>query len=264
MKERLDTLLVKRGICKTRTRAKALILAGKVMVDDRVIDKAGQLVKEDSPLKVKEDQPYVSRGGLKLARAIEDFSLDLQGKTVLDVGASTGGFTDCALQHGARKVYALDVGYGQLAWKLRQDPRVINMERTNIRYLREEDLKDKPDLATVDVAFISLRHVFPVLYRLKIKELVALIKPQFEAGRDEVGKKGVIKDPQIHLKVLKRVVEEALDGGYALKNITYSPVKGPQGNIEYLGYFIMKDKPLLEVEGKELLKETVREAHHKL
>jgi len=266
LKERLDSLLVKRGICETRSRAKALILAGKVLINDRVMDKAGTLVEEDALIRLKEELPYVSRGGLKLVRAIKEFSLDLQGKTVLDIGASTGGFTDCALQHGAEKVYALDVGYGQLAWKLRNDPRVINMERVNIRNLKEEELEETPDLATVDVAFISLGYVFPVLGRLNIKEVIALIKPQFEAGREEVGKRGVIKDPRVHGEVMKKVAEGALKEGYILKNLTYSPVKGPQGNIEYLGYFGKEDKPLNELEkpGVEGLVDSVVSKAHEI
>ncbi|RQD76379.1 MAG: TlyA family RNA methyltransferase [Candidatus Syntrophonatronum acetioxidans] len=267
MKERLDFLLVKRGICETRSRAKALILAGKVLVKDRVMDKAGSLVEEDAPISIKEDLPYVSRGGLKLARALEEFSLDLEGKVVLDVGASTGGFTDCALRHGAKKVYALDVGYGQLAWELRKDPRVVNMERVNIRHLKEEELEETPDLATVDVAFISLGHVFPVLSRINAGEVIALIKPQFEAGREEVGKKGVVRDPRIHAKVIEKVVERGLAEGYLLKNLTHSPVKGPQGNIEYLVYFVKegstRDKG--EVPGpKGLIESVVNKAHRDL
>lgn len=236
-KERLDVLLVERNLFESRERAKRIIMAGKVLVDEKKIDKAGTLVDRDCQIRLLgEDMPFVSRGGFKLNKAIEEFSLDLNGKIAADIGASTGGFTDCMLQHGAVKVYAIDVGYGQLAWKLRQDSRVVNMERTNIRNVTPDMLVDELDFASIDVAFISLDKVLPVAFNLLNNngEIVALIKPQFEAGREKVGKHGVVRDKAVHVEVINKVISIAADVGFIVEDLTYSPIKGPEGNIEYL------------------------------
>ncbi len=237
MKERLDAAIVARGLVSGRDRAKAIIMAGQVFVDGQRADKPGQQVNETSRIEVRGDtMPFVSRGGLKLQKAMEAFGLDLRGAVCADIGASTGGFTDCMLQRGARKVYAIDVGYGQLAWKLRTDPRVVNLERTNIRYVTEEQVPEELDFLSVDVSFISLGLVLPVVHRLlKPKcKAVCLVKPQFEAGREKVGKKGVVRDPAVHEEVIRKVLETAVSLGFAPLGLTYSPVKGPEGNIEYL------------------------------
>lgn len=236
-KERLDVLLTEKNLVSSRERAKTSIMAGLVYVDGQKIDKPGTLVKIDSDIKVAGDSiGYVSRGGLKLAKAVQAFSLELEGKICADIGASTGGFTDCSLQNGAVKVYAIDVGYGQLAWSLRTDERVINMERTNIRNVTPADLAESLDFASIDVAFISLEKVLPHVKELLSSqgEIVALIKPQFEAGRDKVGKKGVVRDPNIHIEVIEKVIAFSNSIGLKAINLTYSPVKGPEGNIEYL------------------------------
>ncbi len=236
-KERLDVLLTSRNLTSSRERAKRLIMAGSVLVNGQKIDKAGTVVPEDAEIRILgDDLPYVSRGGLKLEKAIQSFALSLENKVAADIGASTGGFTDCMLQNGARKVYAIDVGYGQLAWKLRTDERVVNMERTNIRYVTPDQLADVPDFASIDVAFISLTKVLSVVFQLlsSAGECIALIKPQFEAGREHVGKKGVVKDPSVHLDVIRRIGDFALETGFSIEGLTFSPVKGPEGNIEYL------------------------------
>ncbi|WP_096201190.1 TlyA family RNA methyltransferase [Bacillus sp. FJAT-45350] len=239
-KERVDILLVEKGLIETREKAKRSIMAGLIYVNEERIDKPGMKIDTDSILTIKGDVlPYVSRGGLKLEKAINRFNLSLQDKIVLDIGASTGGFTDCSLQNGAKLVYALDVGYNQLAWKLRQDERVQVMERTNFRYVKPEDLQEgMPDFATIDVSFISLKLILPVLGTLLVNhgEVVALVKPQFEAGREEVGKKGIVRDPKTHTKVLTYMVEFALGQGYDVKGIDFSPIKGGEGNIEFLLY----------------------------
>lgn len=237
MKQRLDVLLQERHLVGSRERAKAVIMAGQVLVNGQKLDKAGILVSEDAAIELIGNQlPYVSRGGLKLAKAIEFFGLSLAGKVVADIGASTGGFTDCALQNGAAKVFAIDVGYGQLAWKLRTDPRVVNRERTNIRHVAAADLGELVDLATIDVAFISLTKVLGVVDSLLKAhgEIVALIKPQFEAGKGKVGKHGVVRDPATHRDVIAAVIACARGLGLAVAGLTFSPVKGPEGNIEYL------------------------------
>ena len=235
MKERLDVIIGER--IGSRTRAKAMILAGKILVNGQKIDKAGTLIALDSEIRILgEEMPFVSRGGLKLQKGLEVFGIDLRGKVAADVGASTGGFTDCMLQNGAAKVYAIDVGYGQLAWKLRRDSRVINMERTNIRKVRREDFPEEIDFISIDVAFISLEKVLPVVYNIGKGEVVALIKPQFEAGREQVGKRGVVRDKQIHIMVIEKVMKCALDLGFRISGLDYSPIKGPEGNIEYLLY----------------------------
>jgi 23S rRNA (cytidine1920-2'-O)/16S rRNA (cytidine1409-2'-O)-methyltransferase len=236
-KIRLDLLLVDRGICQTRERARALIMSGAVIVGESKLDKAGVLVSPYAEIRIEgEDNPYVSRGGLKLKGALTAFDLNVKDLVALDVGASTGGFTDCLLQEGARKVYAIDVGYGQLAWKLRTDERVVNLERTNIRYFEGSEIKDTIDLATIDASFISLRLVIPaVLRQVKKRDaiILALIKPQFEAGRDEVEKGGVIRDPEIHDKVIEGIREFSLELGLSVMGVCESPLKGPKGNREF-------------------------------
>ncbi len=237
MKERLDKLLVQQGLVTSRERARALILAGKVVVDDHRVDKAGIKVEVDAHLRLKgEDIPFVSRGGLKLQKGLEQFAIDVSGRVAIDVGASTGGFTDCLLQHGAAKVYAVDVGYGQLAWKLREDPRVINLERCNIRTLQAESLQEPPSLAVIDASFISLSKVLPQTLELlsATAEVLALIKPQFEVGKGLVGKGGVVKDEKLHQQVIDDVQEMALELGCQVLGVTESPILGPKGNKEFL------------------------------
>ena len=241
-KERLDVLLVERGLAETRSRAQAVIMAGEVYVNGQKADKAGMEVPLEAGIEVRGSAcPYVSRGGLKLEKALRDFGVDPTGYVCSDSGASTGGFTDCLLQQGASKVFAIDVGYGQLAWKIRSDPRVVVMERTNIRYVTPEDLGEALDLSVVDVSFISLKIVLPAIQKLlkPTGQVLCLIKPQFEAGKENVGKKGVVRDPAVHEKVLSGFVELAAELGMALKNLTFSPVKGPEGNIEFLGHLSM-------------------------
>ncbi len=238
-KERLDKLLVERGLVQSRERARAMILAGQVVVNDHAVDKAGTQVGSDAEIRFKgEDIPYVSRGGLKLEKGLEAFSLKVEGRVAIDVGASTGGFTDCLLQKGAARVYAVDVGYGQLAWKLRQDPRVVNMERTNIRDLSPEALTEQPSLAVIDASFISLDKVLPSTLPLLEAdgEVLALIKPQFEVGRGEVGKGGVVRDPEKHAQVVEKIKEFAAQLGCKVLGVTDSPILGPKGNREFLIY----------------------------
>ncbi len=238
-KNRLDAELFARGLVPSRERGRALIMAGAVYVGGQKALKAGQTVKPDELIEVREnDNPFVSRGGLKLQKAMQTFPITLEEKICMDVGASTGGFTDCMLQSGARKVYAIDVGYGQLAWKLRTDPRVVNLERTNFRYCTREQVPDEADFASVDVSFISLRIILPVLHGLLRDggEAVCLIKPQFEAGRENVGKKGVVRDPAVHAQVVRDVTHLAAETGFSVRGLTFSPIRGPEGNIEYLMY----------------------------
>jgi 23S rRNA (cytidine1920-2'-O)/16S rRNA (cytidine1409-2'-O)-methyltransferase len=238
-KERLDKLLVARGLAQSRERARALILAGQVVVDHHTVDKAGAQVSADVSLRLKgEDIPYVSRGGLKLEKALEFFAIEVTGKVAIDVGASTGGFTDCLLQRGAARVYAVDVGYGQLAWSLRQDGRVINLERTNIRHLQPESLAERPVLAVIDASFISLDKVLPATLALLTDdgEIVALIKPQFEVGRGAVGKGGVVRDTRQHGEVVERIRQLAGELGCEVLGVTESPILGPKGNREFLIY----------------------------
>ncbi len=239
MKERLDVLLVKRNLAESREKAKAIIMSGIVYVDGQKEDKAGSTFEETAAIEVRGTTlKYVSRGGLKLEKAMTHFGLDLRGKVCMDVGSSTGGFTDCMLQNGAIKVYAVDVGHGQLAWKLRNDPRVVCMERTNIRYVTREEIKEPVDFASIDVSFISLTKVLGPVKSLLTDEgqVVCLIKPQFEAGREKVGKKGVVRDKKVHLEVIRMVMEFAAGLGFELLNLEYSPIRGPEGNIEYLLY----------------------------
>ena len=239
MKKRLDLLLVERGLVETRQKAQALIMAGQVYVKGQKVDKAGAPTDPEAPVEVRgEGLRYVSRGGLKLEKAMALWPIDLQGKTCADIGASTGGFTECMLQNGAGNVYAVDVGYGQLAWKLRSDERVVTLERTNARYLTHEEIPDELDFFSVDVSFISLSLILPPIRTLMKPggQGVCLIKPQFEAGRDKVGKKGVVRDKAVHLEVLEHFLDHARAAGFALRGLTFSPIRGPEGNIEYLGW----------------------------
>lgn len=250
MKQRLDILLTEKNFFDSRARAKAMIMAGKILVNGQKVDKAGTLIAPDAEIRILgEEMPFVSRGGLKLQKALDVFKIILSGKIAVDVGASTGGFTDCMLQHGAKKVYAIDVGYGQLAWKLRSNVQVVNMERTNIRNVTRKDFYDELDFVSIDVAFISLEKVLPVVYDLlkNSGEVVALIKPQFEAGREHVGKKGVVKDKKIHAAVIEKVLNFAASVGFGIRGLDFSPVKGPEGNIEYLAY-LSKDDAAADVE----------------
>ncbi len=237
MKERLDVLLIKRNLAESREKAKAIIMAGSVFVDGQREDKAGSSFQEDVQIEVKgHTLPYVSRGGLKLEKALAEFDVTVEGKVCTDVGSSTGGFTDCMLQNGAVKVYAIDVGRGQLDWKLRQDDRVVCMEKTNIRYVTPADIGEPVDFSSIDVSFISLTKVLePIRRYLKADgEIVALIKPQFEAGREKVGKKGVVREKSTHHEVIEKVAGYANSIGFEVLNINFSPIKGPEGNIEYL------------------------------
>ena len=269
MKERLDVLLVKKGLAPSREKAKAVIMAGSVYVDGQKEDKAGSVFDEESAqIEVRGHVlPYVSRGGLKLEKALKVFPITLTDKICMDIGASTGGFTDCMLQNGAVKVYSVDVGYGQLDWKLRQDDRVVCMEKTNFRYMTPEDIPDVLDFASVDVSFISLDKILTPAYALLREqgEMVALIKPQFEAGREKVGKKGVVRDPKVHEEVISRIVRHADEVSFEVLDLSYSPIRGPEGNIEYLIH--LKKNPertvypdILEVFEKKI-KEIVEEAH---
>ena len=239
MKERLDILVVDRGLAPSREKAKALIMAGQVFVDNEREDKPGNKFDTESLIEIHgKTLPYVSRGGLKLEKAIEAFDINLAGMICMDIGASTGGFTDCMLQNGASKVYAVDVGYGQFDWGLRNDERVVCMEKTNIRYVTPDDIDDVLDFASCDVSFISLSKVLPAAYELLKSDgrMVTLIKPQFEAGKDKVGKKGVVRDATVHIEVIENVYACVKELGFAVKGIDYSPIKGPEGNIEYLMY----------------------------
>lgn len=236
-KLRLDVALFEKGFCESREKAKALIMAGQVYVNGQKVIKGGSVLKEDDEIEVRgKKMPFVSRGGLKLQKAVDVFGVKLENTVCMDIGASTGGFTDCMLQHGAKKVYAIDVGYGQLAWKLRNDERVINLERTNFRYVTKEVIKDDIDFASVDVSFISLKLILPVMreFLKENGEAVCLIKPQFEAGREKVGKKGVVRDTAVHVEVVEGICSFVLENGFDILALDFSPVKGPEGNIEYL------------------------------
>ena len=245
-RKRLDVLLTERGLAESRQKAQAVIMAGQVFWQGKRMDKAGASVPEDAELEVRGGLKYVSRGGLKLEKAMETFDLpDLTGAVAIDAGASTGGFTDCMLQNGAAKVYAVDVGYGQLTWSLRSDPRVVCMERTNVRYLTREQIPEDLDFGSVDVSFISLRLILPAIRPLmkQTGELVCLIKPQFEAGREKVGKKGVVRDRAVHREVLEQFLRYAADCDFYVKDLTFSPIRGPEGNIEYLGHLTVREQP---------------------
>jgi 23S rRNA (cytidine1920-2'-O)/16S rRNA (cytidine1409-2'-O)-methyltransferase len=246
MKKRLDLLLVEKGYYESREKAKAVIMAGCVYVNNQKADKAGSSYPEDAVIEVRDSSDrYVSRGGYKLEKAMNVFPISLEGKVAMDIGASTGGFTDCMLRAGARKVYAVDVGYGQLAWKLRTDPRVVNLERTNMRYVTDEQVPEKIDFFSADVAFISLKLILPPARAVCADDATAvcLIKPQFEAGREFVGKNGVVKDRSVHARVVNEIVEFCLENGFSVLGLDYSPIKGPQGNIEYLIYIARSDMP---------------------
>lgn len=264
MKERLDVLLVEKGFFPSREKAKTSIMAGIVFVDNNRVDKAGTLIKTDANIFVKEDIcPYVSRGGLKLEKALKEFDFTLDDAICVDMGASTGGFTDCMLKKGAKKVYAIDVGYGQLDYKLRTDDRVINMEKTNIRYLDLDLIKESAGFISIDVSFISLNLIFPVASKILDTEgsIVALVKPQFEAGREQVGKKGIVRDSKVHMSVLEKVSKYANDAELYVQGLTWSPVTGAKGNIEYLMHLSKKENQL-NIE--QLAEETVRLSHNEL
>lgn len=257
-KTRLDVAVFEQGYAPSREKAKALIMAGIVYVNNQKVDKAGFELKEGDVLEVRgKTLQYVSRGGLKLEKAMQEFPITLEGKICMDVGASTGGFTDCMLQNGAVKVYSVDVGYGQLAWKLRIDERVVNLERTNFRYATREQIPDEIDFASVDVSFISLKHILPNLNTLLASDgqAVCLIKPQFEAGKEKVGKKGVVRDLNVHLEVVENVINLAVENGFSVMGLQFSPIKGPEGNIEYLIYLNKSANPIVSenVNAKELV-----------
>jgi 23S rRNA (cytidine1920-2'-O)/16S rRNA (cytidine1409-2'-O)-methyltransferase len=242
-KKRLDVAMVERGLAESRQKAQAVIMAGQVFVDGQRVDKAGAPVTEARAIEVRgRALPYVSRGGLKLEKAMQLWPIALNGAVCADIGASTGGFTDCMLQNGAQKVYAVDVGYNQLDYRLRTHPQVVCMERTNARYLTQEQIPDLLDFFSVDVSFISLNLILPALRPLmkETGEGVCLVKPQFEAGKEKVGKKGVVRDPEVHLEVLEHFLEHAAHAGFFVKDITFSPIRGPEGNIEYLGYLSVR------------------------
>ncbi len=262
-KIRLDSYLADAGLAPSREKAKALIMAGVVFVDNQKCDKAGTFVTPKQNIEVRGgDLKYVSRGGLKLEKAMAEFSVSLGNKICMDIGASTGGFTDCMLQNGAKKVFAVDVGYGQLAWKLRTDERVVNMERTNIRYVTKEQIETSLDFASIDVAFISLRLVLPVAFDLLKEdgEVVALIKPQFEAGKEKVGKKGVVKEKSTHIEVVRAIYDFAVEQGFGVLGLDFSPIKGPEGNIEYLIYLKKGAKTLVSADETVLVAERSHEA----
>lgn len=266
-KERLDVLLVNRGLSESREKAKRTIMAGLVYVNGEKEDKAGSTFPEEAQIEVRGNAlRYVSRGGLKLEKAIEEFQVNPAGKVCMDIGASTGGFTDCMLQNGAVKVYAIDVGHGQLAWKLRNDARVISMEKTNIRYVTPEQIGEKAELISIDVSFISLKLVLPVVKTLlgEKGEVLCLIKPQFEAGREQVGKKGVVRDKRVHQEVILHTLREAEKLGFQLLGLTYSPIKGPEGNIEYLALLKHGEGISLPENLPEMAERVVLESHGSL
>lgn len=267
---RLDKLLLEKGHFASREKAKAAIMAGLVRVDGEIVDKAGTKIPSDARLEVAgAPHPYVSRGGLKLEKALDTFQFDMKDAIVIDIGASTGGFTDCALQHGAAHVYAVDVGYGQLDWKLRKDPRVTVMERTNFRYVDKDRFRARegigvPDVAVIDVSFISLDKILPVLKDILPQQgaVLALIKPQFEAGKEQVGKKGVVRDPAVHRAVLRRVMNAAAENGFHVYGLTYSPITGSEGNIEFLVHWVRQIEPQLpEDDIEHLIRMTVAAGH---
>ena len=264
VKKRLDVLLTERGHAENRTKAQAIIMSGQVYVNGQKADKPGVSYEETVDIEVRDNHPcpYVSRGGLKLEKALRDFGVKPEGYVCSDSGASTGGFTDCLLQQGAKKVFAIDVGYGQLDWKIRSDPRVVVMERTNVRYVTPEDLGEPLDLSVVDVSFISLKIVLPVIktFLKPTGQVLCLIKPQFEAGKDKVGKKGVVRDPAIHKEVLDSFVELADSLEMKILGLTFSPVKGPEGNIEFLGHLTLNDQPCIRPDTADV----VAQAHETL
>ncbi len=263
-KKRLDCLIFEHGLAESREKAKIMVMMGNVYVDNQKSDKPGTMLPDDAKIEIRgETMRYVSRGGLKLEKALSIFPIQLKDKIAMDIGASTGGFTDCMLQNGAKKVYSVDVGYGQLAWKLRTDPKVVNLERTNVRYLTSEQVPDLVDFFSVDVSFISLCLVLPVArnFMAESAQAVCLIKPQFEAGRGKVGKKGVVRDKAIHVEVIEKIADFVLKNGFSILGLTFSPVKGPEGNIEYLIYLQKSEKPV----GFDLnIKALVEESHNQL
>lgn len=265
-KKRLDTAVFELGFCDSRSKASALIMSGSVYVNGQKETKAGYAVKPTDKIELKGKQmPYVSRGGYKLEKAMKHFPITLKDCVCMDIGASTGGFTDCMLQNGAKKVYSIDVGYGQLAWKLRTDERVVNLERTNFRYLTSETVVEKIDFASIDVSFISLKLILPVLFDF-LKEdgqCVALIKPQFEAGRDKVGKKGVVRELSTHIEVIESIVNFAFETGFSVLGLTFSPIKGPEGNIEYLMYIAKEKTPNICFD-TELIEKIAETSHNEL
>jgi len=264
-KERIDVLLVEKGFFPSREKARTAIMAGLVLVNEERCDKPGTKVEETSHIRVKgELHPYVSRGGLKLEKAIQVFDLSLEQAVVLDIGSSTGGFTDCALQNGAKQVYAIDVGYGQLDWKLRSDPRVIVMERTNFRHLTPQELKgEQPNFSTIDVSFISLRIILPVLagFLSPGGQVVALVKPQFEAGKERVGKNGIVRDPKVHEQVLNDMISYVSDLSYLVKGLDFSPITGGEGNIEFLLHLERVEEPVFSPFGIQEVAAIVNKAH---
>ncbi|MBQ8765613.1 MAG: TlyA family RNA methyltransferase [Clostridia bacterium] len=265
-RKRLDTVVVELGFAETRSKAAAIIMAGEIYVNGQKETKAGYSVKEKDVIEfIGKKMPFVSRGGYKLEKAMKSFDIKLDNCICMDIGASTGGFTDCMLQCGAEKVYSIDVGYGQLSWKLRTDERVVNLERTNFRYLTKETVNDEIDFASIDVSFISLKKILPVLFDfLKMNgQTVALIKPQFEAGKDKVGKKGVVRDKETHKDVIVSIVEFAYETGFSVHNLDYSPIRGPEGNIEYL-VFLSKDNEKKLSVTNDIIIETVEKSHSAL
>ena len=264
MKIRLDQYIFEQGYAPSKTRAQALIMSGIVFVNNQKADKAGTMIKETDIVEVRgKDLKYVSRGGLKLEKAINEYGLELKDKICMDIGASTGGFTDCMLQNGAQKVYAVDVGYGQLAWKLRSDERVKNMEKTNIRNVTVDMLDEKINFFSVDVSFISLKHIFPVAYAISTDEVIGacLVKPQFEAGKEKVGKKGVVRDSEVDREVIENVIGMANENGFYVHNLTFSPIKGPEGNIEFL-IVISKDSERETVTQQDIDNVVLRAKQH--
>ena len=265
MKKRLDVLVFEKGFAESREKAKAIIMSGIVYVNNQKADKPGVSYDENLVVEVRGDsQKYVSRGGYKLEKAMTSFPITLNDKVTMDIGASTGGFTDCMLQNGAKKVYSVDVGYGQLAWKLRNDERVVNLERTNMRYVTEEQVSDKIDFFSVDVSFISLKLILPVARELMSEngEGVCLIKPQFEAGRENVGKNGVVRDKNVHIAVVDMIIDFCLNNGFDVLGLDFSPIKGPQGNIEYLIYIKKSDDPQMKID--VTASQVVEESHAQL
>ena len=265
MKIRLDQYLCQNGLVQSRERAKALIMSGIVVVNNQKADKAGEMIAEDATVEVRgHDIGYVSRGGLKLEKAMQVFPMTPNGKVCMDIGASTGGFTDCMLQNGATKVYAVDVGYGQLAWSLRSDERVVNMERTNIRHVTPDMLADQIEFFSVDVSFISLKHIFPVADAICVPGAngVCLVKPQFEAGREKVGKKGVVRESSTHIEVIRNAIGFALQNHFSVRGLDYSPIKGPEGNIEFLIHVVHDGEQ--QAPSEEDIQSVVNAAHQSL
>ncbi|MCQ2492009.1 MAG: TlyA family RNA methyltransferase [Lachnospiraceae bacterium] len=267
MKKRLDVMLVEQGLAQSREKAKAIIMSGIVYVDGQKEDKAGSTFPETAKLEVRgKTLKYVSRGGLKLEKAMDCFGVLLEGKVCMDCGASTGGFTDCMLQNGAVKVYSVDVGHGQLAWKLRNDDRVVCMEKTNMRYVTEEDIQELCEFVSIDVSFISLKKILPAVRRILVTggEVVALIKPQFEAGREKVGKKGVVRDKKVHEEVIDMITTWAMENHFSLLHLDYSPIKGPEGNIEYLLHMKKLDEAETDFEYDFDIHQIVENSHKSL